>query len=284
VSTGAGGSGVDAGLANVQAFVLDRTDGTADTVYGADLLGNVWRLDLRGSPTGGYPAPLKLAELKDGSGNGLPVTSRPLIIVQPGTNLRYVTVGTGRLLASGDTGSTQTQDFFAIMDGTGLAPGTSARLPSGVTYPIQKANLQQLTDLTQKVTIDPSSQVGWWIDLGNGSGSLGWRVVIEPTSFNGIVAFTSMLPSGDVCNPSGTSRVYAIDLGTGQSKLSDNGTTASFLTSVAGVVGDLRFYSVSGKPRLIAGSDKGEVKRQDGNWTTGLGVRRLNWRELPLAD
>ncbi len=283
VSTGAGGSGVDAGLAHVQAFVLDRTDGTADSVYAGDLLGNLWRLDLRG--TGAYPAPLKLAELQDSSGNGLPVTSRPLVMVQPGTNVRYVTVGTGRMLASSDTSSTQSQAFFAVMDGTGLAPGTSARLPSGVSYPIRKANLQELTDLTKKSTVDPANYVGWWFGTGTGSGGLGWRITVEPTGFNGIVAFTSMLPSGDVCSPSGTSRVYAVDLGTGQSKLTDSsGNTAAYLSTVAGVVGDLRFYSVSGKPRLIAGSDKGEVKNQNGNWSTGLGVRRLNWRELPLAD
>ena len=33
-------------MAHVQAFLLDRTDGTADTVYAGDLLGNLWRLDL----------------------------------------------------------------------------------------------------------------------------------------------------------------------------------------------------------------------------------------------
>ncbi len=282
VSTGAGGGGVDAGLAHVQAFVLDRTDGTADTVYGGDLLGNLWRLDVRGSDP--YAPPVKLAALKDADGNGLPVTSRPLVVVQPGTNKRFVTLGTGRLLASGDVGSTQSQAFFAIIDGTGLAPGAEAQLPAGLSFPIAKANLKELTDLTKKVVIDPASQVGWWYDLGVGAGSLGWRVIVEPTAFNGIVAFTSMVPSGDTCSPSGSSRVYAVDLGTGQSKLTNGSGTVSYLSTVAGVVGDLRFYSVSGKPRLIAGSDKGEVKRQDGNWTTGLGTRRLNWRELPLAD
>jgi type IV pilus assembly protein PilY1 len=282
VATGAGGAGVDAGLAHVQAFVLDRTDGTADTVYGGDLLGNLWRLDVRGAAA--YAAPVKLAELKDADNNPLPMTSRPLVVVQPGTNKRFVTVGTGRLLATGDVGSTQSQAFFAIIDGTGLQPGTAAQLPAGVSYPVVKSNLKQLVDLTQKVTIDPATHVGWWYDLGVGAGNLGWRVIIEPTAFNGIVAFTSMVPSGEVCSPSGSSRVYAIDLGTGQSMLTSGNSTVAFLNSVSGVVGDLRFYSVSGKPRLIAGSDKGEVKNQSGTWTTGLGVRRLNWRELPLAD
>ena len=285
IGTGAGGSGTDAGLAHVQAYMPDRTDGTADTVYAGDLLGNLWRLDLRG--TGAYPAPLKLAQLTNASNEALPVTSRPLVVVQPGTSKRYITVGTGRLLDNSDVGSTQLQGFFAIMDGTEQAPGTAAQLPTGVSYPIQRTNLKKLTDLTLKTSFSPT-QMGWWIDLGTGTGGLGWRVNVDPTAFNGIVAFTSLLPSGDVCSPSGSSRVYAIDLGTGQSALytgsGNTTTTVSFLTTVSGVIGDLRFYSVSGKPRLIAGSDKGEVKNQSGNWSSSVGARRLNWRELPLAN
>lgn len=273
---------VDAGLAHVQAFVLDRSDGTADSVYGGDLLGNLWRVDLRGSSA--YPAATQLASLRDSSNNPLPVTSRPLIVVQPGTNTRWITLGTGRLLASGDTSSTQSQAFFAIKDGTGLAPGSSTSLPSSVSYPITKTNLLQLTDLTKKAAIDTSSQVGWWYDLGTGASNLGWRVLMEPTAFNGIVSFTSMLPSGEACSPSGTSRVYAIDLGTGQSKLTSGSSTVSYLTTVSGVVSDLRFYSVSTKPRLIACNEKGECKNQTGNWTSELGMRRLNWRELQTAD
>ena len=70
-----------------------------------------------------------LAQLTDASGVRLPVTSRPLVIVQPRTNKRYVTVGTGRLLHPSDSGSTQAQRFFAIIDGTG---GSSTSPP---TYP-----------------------------------------------------------------------------------------------------------------------------------------------------
>ncbi|MCK7498781.1 MAG: hypothetical protein MZW92_55520 [Comamonadaceae bacterium] len=104
-----------------------------------DLLGNLWRLDLRGSGT--YSA-TKIAELLDSSGNALPVTTRPLVVVQPETNIRFVTVGTGRLLASSDKSSQQRQGFFAIKDGTGNAPGTSAQLPRGVSWPVDKTDLQ----------------------------------------------------------------------------------------------------------------------------------------------
>ena len=76
IGTGAGSTGDPAGMAHLRAFLLDVTDGTADTVYAGDLHGNLWRLDVTAS-SGGYPAPVKLAQLTDSAGVRLPVTSRP---------------------------------------------------------------------------------------------------------------------------------------------------------------------------------------------------------------
>ena len=57
-----------------------------------------------------------------------------------------------------------------------------------------------------------------------------------------------------------------------------------FLSTLPGVVTDLRFYNVDGKARLLAGSDTGETKKYEGDWSMGGGLRRLNWREVPLTD
>ena len=46
--------GDPAGMAHVQAFLLDRTDGTADSVYAGDLHGNLSRLDVTATD-GDYP-------------------------------------------------------------------------------------------------------------------------------------------------------------------------------------------------------------------------------------
>lgn len=285
IGTGAGSVADDAGLAHVQAFLLDRTDGTADSVYAGDLHGNLWRLDLTAA-SGAYPAPQKIAQLTDASGVRLPVTSRPLVVIQPGSNRRYVTVGTGRLLHSNDIGSTQAQRFFAVIDGSGARFNKSTDLPSGITFPISTAKLQPLTDLTQKVTLDFTSQIGWFVDLGQVAGGAGWRVISDSTSFLGVVAFTAMVPSTDsACEPSGTSRVYAIDLGSGSSKLVNSASTVvPYLSTLPGVVTDLRFYSVAGKPRLLAGTDTGATGAMPGQWTPTVTLRQLNWREVPLDD
>jgi type IV pilus assembly protein PilY1 len=287
VGTGVGSTASDAGLAHVQPFVLDRTDNTADSVYAGDLLGNLWRLDVTGT-TGAYPSPVRLAVLTDGNGTALPITSRPLPVVQPVTNTRWITVGTGQLLSSGDITNAQNQAFFAIMDGTGLAFGSATSLPTGMSYPIVNSNLQRLTDITTAVTLNTATEIGWWFDLGT-SASRGWRVITEPTSFYGTVSFAAMLPNGDACNPSGSSRVYVIDLGSGQSQVVSGSTVLGYSTAVSGSVTDLRFYSVNdssgnGTRRLIVCSDTGVCASPELTPTATPGLRRLNWRELPLAD
>jgi type IV pilus assembly protein PilY1 len=279
-----GTASAQAGLAQVQAFVLDRSDGTADAVYAGDLLGNVWRLDVTG--TGTWPAPIRLATLTDINGAAVPFTSRPSIIVQPGTNRRFVTIGSGRLLDTSDVNSTQPQGFYAVIDGTGMAFSTTATLPTGITFPIPNSKLLRLTNLTQAITLDLATQIGWWVDLGTaGLGGLGWRIIHEPASFFGTVSFAPMLPSGDACSPSGKSRVYSIDLGTGQSRLlNTDGSRASYLTPLSGVVMDLRETAVNGMRRLFAGDDTGSVSPVKTDPVISGGVRRLNWRELQLAD
>lgn len=285
-----GSSGNQAGLAHVQTFVLDRTDFTADSAYAGDLFGNLWRLDLTPA-AGNYATPTKLAELTDSLGARVPVTSRPLVVIQPVTGKRYVTVGSGRFLHASDVSSTQPQTFYGVIDGSAFLFSTAATLPGGFTYPIRQNNLKQLIDLTVKNLINPATQIGWWHDLGTGAGSLGWRVISEPTAFFGIVAFSAMLPNGDECNASGKSRIYAIDVGDGESQLINAaGNTLAYNDAIAGVINDLRWMSENNpttgqsKLQLIAGSDKGDIKPIKIRPLNSKGLRRLNWRELPLAD
>ncbi|MFN3812443.1 MAG: pilus assembly protein [Roseateles asaccharophilus] len=265
------------GLAHVQAYVPDLTDNTVETAYAGDLMGQLWRFDLSDS-SGNFPAPVLIAELKDGT-TALPITSRPLVVIQPKTNRRYVTVGTGRLLHNTDSGNIQGQRFYAILDGIGARFNKAADLPAGISFPFKTANLKALVDITQPIALNLQTEMGWYINLGRLGAGAGWRVISDPTSFNGIVAFAAMVPSSaDACAPSGSSRVYAIDLGSGRSAFAP-ANKAYF--DLLGVVTDLRFYSVSGKVRLLAGSDTGTISPLPGTYANASGLRRLNWRQLP---
>jgi type IV pilus assembly protein PilY1 len=293
IGTGAGTSTAQAGMAQVEAFVPDRTDYTADAVYAGDLLGNIWRLDLTAA-SGAYPAPVKLATLTNAAGAAVPVTTRPLIINHARLNRRFVTVGTGRLLDISDISSTQAQLFAAIADGTGssfsvdstmtTAPATMPRQPSGITFPVVRSNLKENTDLTVPVSVDFTTQAGWWLDLGTSAAGLGWRVVTDSSAFDGRVTFAAMLPNGDVCSPNGISRLYSIDVGTGESQLLNAlGDTVAYLPSTSNII-ETRTYSVDGKGELFVSDDRGVTRRADTRARATLGLRRLNWRELPLAD
>jgi type IV pilus assembly protein PilY1 len=280
LDTGEGSGAAEAGLAHVQGFVLDRTDGTADSLYAGDLLGNLWRVDLTDA-AGNYPSPLLLARLTNASGDALPVTSRPLVVVQPVTNKRWVVVGTGKFLSNADVGSGQSQAFFAIMDGKALRFNGTAQLPSGMSFPLGRSKLREQTDLTQPLTLNLATEIGWWFDLGKDAG-LGWRVLADPISFYGTVAFSTMLPSvTDACNPAGKGRIYSIDLGTGESQLANN---AIYNDMLVGQITDLQYFSVNGKKVLYGSNDSGRTGPIGEKPPKPQPMRRLNWRELLLSD
>lgn len=285
IGTGAGLPGSQAGLAHINAFALDRTDGTVDAAYAGDLLGNVWRLDLR-ADSGAYPAPQKLAELRNASNEAQPVTTRPLIEIDPRSGRRFVLLGSGRMLDTVDIGSTVQQSFYAIVDGTSTRFNGAADLPTGVTFPIQRSHLADNTNLLDGITYNVGTQAGWYIELGTGGpSSLGWRVVNDPSSAYGIVTFSSTLPSGDACNPAGSTRIYAVDFGNGRSVLTaPDDSYINYSTAMPSVVTDLRFFAVAGIARLIAGSDTGQLGSLRGRFGGAGGIRRLNWRELPTAN
>jgi type IV pilus assembly protein PilY1 len=93
-----------------------------------------------------------------------------------------------------------------------------------------------------------------------------------------------MLPNGDVCSPNGISRLYSIDVGTGESQLLNAlGDTVAYLPSTSNII-ETRTYSVDGKGELFVSDDRGVTRRADTKARATLGLRRLNWRELPLAD
>lgn len=290
IATGSGATPTAPGMAHVNGFVLDRTVGIADALYAGDLDGNVWRLDIS-SATADPPAPVKIAQLTNSSGVAQAVTSRPTIEVHPGTNRRYVMVGTGRMLATTDIQSTTVQSYYAIRDGSGGRFNASTNLPTGVSFPITRSNLLGNTDPLTGVTYNDPKQMGWVLDLGQGVADLAWRVVSDSANFFGTVAFATLLPNSDPCSPSGESRVYALDIDSGKTQLSNPPLSPGgdrvpivYSTALPTTVTDLRFFSVGGTARLIGGSDDGTLKSIPGSFGVTSTLRRLNWRELPVTD
>jgi type IV pilus assembly protein PilY1 len=289
VSTNTGSTTQDAGLAHPEAFMLDGTDGTADSVYAGDLLGNVWRVDLTTS-SGNYAAPTKLAVLTDDAtpANAQPVTSRPSIAIHPKTKKRYVMVGTGRLLNSTDISSTKLQSYYSLIDG-------STTKFNVVTTPITRGLLVNNTNTLVGVTPSVAATKGWYLNLGaapntsSGAAGISWRVVLNSSTFLGAVNFASTLPNGDECNPEGDSRIYGLDFDTGLSNIGkfvvDPTTQKTALErsayiSIKGRVTDINNISVDGKDSLVVSDTKNGQTKIDREAQQNPTFRRLNWREL----
>ena len=278
VSTGAASNG----LTHASAYVQDFSDLTADAIYAGDLNGQLWRFDVtapKGS-TAPYAAATKLATVTDGAATpkAQPITTPPLIEIQPQSRKRFVMFGTGQLLDTSDIGSTAGQSFYAIIDGS--ATGFS---PASATMPITRSQLTQVSNLATGATL-PNTSLGWYLDLGTDSASgVGWRLVTTSATFSGIVAFAPLLTTGDACSPSGKSRLYAIDFANGQSVLTPAGTTVAF-SNYDNAITDVKFLGVDRTARLVTGDVVGQRKRESFALPSGLGVRLLNWREVPAVD
>jgi type IV pilus assembly protein PilY1 len=125
VSTAFAGSGSFAGtktttgaasFGQINAYVENYIqDNTAERVYGSDALGNVWRITLKGLADSTDDV-VRLATLRDPSGNPQPITTAPTMMNVGATQTRMVFVGTGRYLGESDLSDTQTQTVYGLVE------------------------------------------------------------------------------------------------------------------------------------------------------------------------
>ena len=121
--------------------------------------------------------------------------------------------------------------------------------------------------------------MGWYLDLGVEAG-VGLRVVSNATSFNGIVAFAPLLTTADACNPPAPAASLPSISPMAASALVPAVAYQVFPSSVT----DLRFVSVDGKARLVAGDVEGRLTRVRFRPPASVALRLLNWREVPTVD
>ena len=220
--TTVGDAGTPSGLAFVSGFVEDAGgDNTVLSVYGGDLLGNVWRFDLSDKSTSNWKVK-KLAALVDTSGVAQSVTTEPELasVVLAGFPRRLIFVGTGQYLGDSDIPgasganihAAQRQTMYALVDDLTNPSGTTAVIPS------LRSSLQQQTlsggGSTRSVSgnaVDYSTKKGWYIDLPDA----GERVNTSPVLALRALVFTSNIPNSDVCSPGGSSWLNIVDYKTG---------------------------------------------------------------------
>jgi type IV pilus assembly protein PilY1 len=254
----AGALGAESGLAQVAAF--GESDGTVRYVYGGDLLGNLWRFDLKLKD-----APFKLASLVGPGGAAQPVTAAPELLMKDGQ--RIVLVGTGRLLDITDFGNANVQSIYAIADGASL---NNART-SLVKQTYVRGATPDLDTLTANA-VDWSTQRGWYIDLPAGE-----QINTRPTIAYGGLAFVSNLNGGSDCSAS--SYLYVVDVLSGKKFVGTDfvSTQVSKTSNSSGVTALL----TTGQKIVGAGQDA-DGKPWERNITSGTPITpaKNSWLEI----
>ncbi|MDE2607446.1 MAG: PQQ-binding-like beta-propeller repeat protein [Burkholderiales bacterium] len=308
ISTGVGTASNPSGLNKLAArSTTSSTNNTVEEVYGGDLLGNVWRVDVNGNiGAAGTDAQL-LINLQDASGNPQPITTKPVVAAV--NNLPLVMVGTGRYLGLTDLSDTKTYSMYAIKDALGTTTMTTPRAsgskfvqqtltattcPTGASTSICTQGQSVLTASSNSV--DWSIDNGWYIDFVNP----GERSVTDASLALGTLVFTTIKPqtstTGTVTGCTGTdtsvnaqSFLYFLDYLTGGA-----------VSGTQGVVGELLCTCVATRPSVVktqagtvegiirmsgggvsTGTDMGVTSRQDLPYNaSGGSMRRTSWREL----
>jgi type IV pilus assembly protein PilY1 len=258
------------GLAHVAAWVANPvTDPTVDFVYGGDLTGSLWRFDLRATDPASWSV-VKLAQFPSTQ----PITATPELTKVKGQ--RLVIVGTGKMLGDSDTGTTDVQSVYGIVDDTSSATPTIADArATGVLY---KQTLTIPTSGFRTITseaIDYSVYKGWYFDLPAGE-----RVSTDSSIAFGTMVFTTNLPNAEVCQSE--SYLYAINVETGGQINFTSGTTPWTGRRVA--------YTLSSRPVLVTlpnGQLLSMTHKSDASVSSTTiplipsgSLRRHGWREI----
>jgi type IV pilus assembly protein PilY1 len=284
IGTGVGSTTTPSGLVKISAYADNFVvDNTSPYVYGGDLLGNVWRLDLTAAA-----AASNIAQLKDSAGKPQPITTRPELGEIEG--YRVIFVGTGRFLGVSDLSDPATlvpplpyayqQSFYGFKD-SGIDNGNLRVNPN-----MKQQTLTQVSNTMRTVSspidVDWNSDTGWFIDFNPGNNSPGERVNIDPQLILGTLLVFTNVPETNACTGSGSSWFYQFDYLTGSYvSTSALGTVGQKIFSDALTVGNVVIQLPSGAIKTIITGDTGIKLTQGVNVGSGaIGTRRISWREL----
>jgi type IV pilus assembly protein PilY1 len=201
IGTGEGSAVTPSGFAKISAWADEPTkNNTASYVYGGDLLGNLWRINLSDNSV------FKLANLNAG-GSGQAITTSPELGVVSGSRVVYV--GTGKYLEQTDLSTTQQQTIYGIMDNNAVTTLTNPR-GTLVAQPLEISGTSRAT-VTPVQPVDFTEKSGWYVDFP----SVGERQAVNTILESGTLLSATLVPIPTVCSPGGYSWYDCFDYKTG---------------------------------------------------------------------
>lgn len=303
------------GMVGVTWADTDR-NGKADTVYGTDLLGRLWKFDMRGTtPSNWAIAQLggvrtsPLFQAMEGT-NRIPVSTAPTVSF-PSFGGVMVGFGTGKSLFPGEfPDSSRTQRFFGIYDKANWA--TTSAIASDLSTMVRRTATRDAT--TGNVIITAASEIngttvtssrfdqtlheGWYINFpSTTSGStLNSEMLLSPPEVAvGTLYFTTVRPApSDInrCFRDPQTTFYAVDPVVGTPKVTNLGTVQMTVNgqtvkvNVAGKDGSgtqkraIGIMVVNGK-RTVVGAGSNASGAVDVVTGADVSPARSQWREIP---
>jgi type IV pilus assembly protein PilY1 len=269
-TTNTGSGATPSGLAKLAAYSANFADGYVDQVYGADLLGNLWRFDLSPETGPTTNAGVKLATLTAPDGTAQPVTTRPRIEIDRATSRRIVFVGTGKYLDQSDVdpndaGARQIQSMYAIPDGDRLTMSAAAQ-------PLRRADLSDVAGSVDGI----AGRSGWYENFEAGE-----KVLVDPRADSGAIIYTASKASEDPCSAGVSSRLFARTFMEAQSVLLTSGNARRRFVAVAEGIVKNDTVSVRGNIMLRITNARGEGKTVAATFGTAPNnMGRVSWREI----
>ncbi len=287
----AGTTGTPSGLAKLNAWIEDAALPIADRLYGGDMRGNVWRIDVDDNHATAGKEAVRLATLKDRSNIPQPITTKPELAVAGGTQTPIVLVGTGKYLGTGDVNDTSQQSLYAIKDtlaATGIADIRGSTMVPRTLSEETGASTGTLAGRTIRTISGPAvnwaSHDGWYLDFNPGNKSPGERVNVDMSLQFNILTVAANVPAQNACDVGGYAFLYFFDINSGLNlSTAAEGMAGVRLSGNALVAGIKTVRLTSGKTVTIVTDTAGNVGSEDNpspSAGAGMGARRTTWREI----
>lgn len=301
------------GLAAPLAWMDAPTNGVSDIAYAGDDLGRVWSFalnDITGANADLNSNGQLLFTARDSGGKAQPITAGMLAGTNPVTGDVWLFFGTGQYLSNADLSNIDTQTWYGIIVQSNT-PNIVSNLANGRSALTQRTITNQTAasgstlagrSVSSQVTNsdgtnDMTGKSGWYMDLLAPIGAGGALVkqgerMIDPNQFQGsvLIGVTRIPEVTDVCNPSGTGWIMALDPFTGTGPLNDffdingDGSINSGDRVSGGVAAGVGFGSLPNAPIFVGGAmetsfDNGTNSTIGTAGSTGV-TKRVSWREL----
>jgi type IV pilus assembly protein PilY1 len=295
ISTPAGDATNPSGLSRINGWVNDSTlDNTVRTIYGGDLLGNLWRFQMETVVNGAGTADdvaagslTLLATLEDPSGTPQPISTRPELGDVNGQRVIYL--ATGKFLGLTDKFTEQRHTVYAIRDDLNLQRVTPAvydmartagnLIPGFVRQDLVTSDIERTVTTPQAVSF--TTNFGWFVDLpdGGSTGSPSERVNVDPVLQLGTLVVPSNVPSTETCVAGGYGWVNFFDYRSGAYVQGSDFVSTKVSGSL--VVGINVIQLPGGVVKtIVTTADNQQLTKETPVSPSNIQGRRVTWREL----